>query len=227
MEILWLNVALCAALATVALSVILYKNRGSSLPSRTILQSFLVGLVIIFPTSIVGFAIILYTNNFPGVWKLIAHAFLAAAFAEETGKFLSLKLIYYLRHQYRKNLFDLIKIAFALGLGFAVLENLMYSFDSTYLLIARTLSAVPVHIITTGIMACYFFKQYKEQSKAQYFGYIEAILFHGFYNFLISTRSIFSFLAIILLILEAIRLMLLYRSLSVPEQEHFVGKTYV
>lgn len=227
MEILWLNVALCAALATVVLSVILCKNRGSSLPSQVIFKSFLVGLVIIFPTSIVGFAIILYTSNFPSVWKLLAHAFLAAAFVEETGKFLSLKLIYYLRHQHRESLSNMIKIAFALGLGFAVLENLMYSFDSTYLLIARTFSAVPVHIITTGIMACYFFKQYNTQSKVQYLGYIEAILFHGFYNFLISTKSVFSFFAIILLILEAIRLMHLYNSLSVPEQEHSAEKTEV
>lgn len=227
MKILWLNVVLCVTFASVALSVILFKNLGSSLPSKVILKSFLIGLLIIFPASMTGFAITAYTSNFTGIWKLLAYAFLAAAFVEETGKFLSLKLIYYFNHQYRENLSNMIKIAFALGLGFAVLENLMYSFDSTYLLIARTLSAVPVHIITTGIMACYLFKQYKVQSKVQYLGYAEAVLFHGFYNFLLSTRSVFSFFAIILLLLEAIRLMHLYRSLIEPEKEHSAEKTSV
>ena len=166
--------------------------------------TILIGIFAIFPASLIEITITLYTTGIKGILKNIFHAFIVAALIEESIKYLFIKLIFYIRKPdtHLKG----IVTAVSVGIGFALLENIMYSFDSSWIVIVRCLSAVPLHLITTGILGYYLYYSNEENQHAHKKGFAEAFLIHGIYDFLISLASVFSLLALPLLAAGFMRL---------------------
>lgn len=135
-------------------------------------------------------------------WPLTAHvkmvessisdqfikAFFIVALVEETSKFLFVRFVLY----YNKNFnepFDGIVYALLVSMGFATLENILYTFQygiGTGIL--RMFTAVPAHA-TFGILMGYFLGKAKfshHRMKSLYYAALAlavATLFHGAYDY--------------------------------------------
>lgn len=203
MTTLLINVMLTALPIAAVLIFIINKNRDGGLSVSDILTAFAAGLFVILPASFVEFTIFIYTGRIKGVWQILIQAFVIAALVEELTKFLTLRLIYYIKID--KTYKNSIYIAVAVGLGFAFLENVMYSFDSSIIVMLRSVSAVPLHVFTTGIIGYYLIKRKDYSDLSHYRGLLEAFLLHGFYGMFIALKSGISFLAIAVIIAAGYR----------------------
>ncbi|MCL2293529.1 MAG: PrsW family glutamic-type intramembrane protease [Spirochaetes bacterium] len=193
---------LISVLSGIIIFVFLLRKRN--LKPEEILIPMIAGLCAVFPASLIGYLLLVKTASVTGLFKTFIDAFVIASFVEESVKFLTIKILFSIRKI--DNLKDGIAVAVAVGTGFACLENIMYSFDYSLIVIFRVFSAVPLHIITAGIIGYFCIKsiQFKKQQEIKGFG--EAFLIHGLYNFLISLRSFISFTAAPLLLWAGYRL---------------------
>ena len=120
-------------------------------------------------------------------------AFFIVALAEESGKFVMLRLRTW-KHKAFDHTFDAVVYAVTVSLGFATLENILYVFSDMGGLetaIVRGLLSVPGHAIDAVFMGCY----YGVAKKCEYLGdmngkrknlfraWLTAIMIHGFYDF--------------------------------------------
>ncbi len=200
--------ALLSALLGIIVFIILSKK--NYLRADEILIAIIAGLCAVFPASLFEYAISVQTASITGLLKIFINAFFIASFIEETAKFFIIKILYSIKKI--DNFKSGLVIAIAAGTGFACLENIMYSFDSSLIVIFRVFSAMPLHIITAGIIGYFFIQKTKLKKSSDLRGYIEAFLIHGSYNFLISLKSFISFLAIPLLIWAGYRVYSLYKT---------------
>jgi hypothetical protein len=72
------------------------------------------------------------------------------------------------------------------GLGFAFLENLLYSMNSSHswtLLLIRGVTSVPLHGLASGLMGYYIGRSKFAQKDSRMTGLFWAVLYHGFYDF--------------------------------------------
>jgi len=93
------------------------------------------------------------------------------------------------------------------SMGFAILENIMYSIGAhPVLLVVRGITAVPLHAIASGIMGYYLGRSKFEHPSIRFTGLAYAVIIHGTYNFLLFTSSFLSILIIPLLIISWKRL---------------------
>ena len=211
------NMAISVIFAISIAFILIKKFRNDNIRAGEIWGSIFIGLFAIFPASMVEITIVLYTTALKGILKDIFHAFVIAAFVEETVKFLFVKLIFYIRKA--ETHIKGVVIAVAVGLGFALLENVMYSFDSSFIVVVRCISAVPLHITTTGIIGYHLYKSNGDSKALINRGLLEAVLIHGLYDFFISQSSVLSFLALPVLAAAFYRLFVLYRSIRVNHQK--------
>ena len=198
MNMLLMNAVLSAVPAAFIAAVIIFKNRKTGFSAASIIAFILAGVFIVFPAGTTELALSLIMPDTGGIWKLLIDAVLISALIEETAKLLLLRLIFYIKNI--KPMKAAVTIAVAAGTGFAFLENIMYSFDHSFIIIVRSLTAVPLHIITAGITGLYLVKRDSENRYIRYRGFAHAIVIHGLYDILISTQSVYSFLIIPLLL---------------------------
>jgi len=122
-------------------------------------------------------------------------AFGVAAATEE-----SLKLCVILLYVWRKPAFDEVMDGIlytaAVSLGFAVLENLLYSIGDPMVGAVRAFTAVPMHAVMSGIMG-YFVGRAKVGVAAPArwvaFGLFCAVLIHGCYDWAVLSHGVFGF----------------------------------
>ena len=188
------NLAISSLFAASIAFILIKLYRKENVKPAEVWGSILIGIFAIFPASLIEITITLYTTKITGILKNLFHAFIVAAFVEELIKLLFIKLIFYIRkpETYIKGIITAVSV----GLGFALLENIMYSFDSSWIVVVRCLSAVPLHLITTGITGHYLYISSEEYPAAQKRGFAEAFILHGIYDFLISLASVFSLAAL-------------------------------
>jgi len=197
---LFINVLISVLLGIVIFVIIC---RKSDLRVDEILISMIAGLCAVYPAILLIYALSLKSGAATGLFKTFIDAFIIAALIEESAKFLVIKLLFVIKKI--NNLRDGIATAIAVGAGFACLENIMYSFDSSLIVMFRIFTAIPLHIIAAGVMGYFSVKSIRSRSRSIR-GFGEAFLLHGFYNFLIALRSFISFLAVPLLFLAGYRL---------------------
>lgn len=207
-----------SSLFAVSIAFILIKIfKKENIKPAEVWQTILIGIFAIFPASLIEITISLYTTGIKGIMQDLFHAFIIAALVEELIKFLFIKLIFYINKP--ESHIKAIVIALSVGLGFALLENVMYSFDSSFIVVVRCLSALPLHLITTGIMGYYLYYNSEEKKSAHLRGFGEAFIIHGIYDFLISLSSAVSFLAIPLLAAFFYRLITVLKKTNFNKQK--------
>ncbi len=115
-------------------------------------------------------------------------AFFEAALLEKIGTFSFLTFYIYIKKK-DISVLNSITTGMLLGVGFATVENIFYSFSSVNSVIfIRLISSVPLHVFTCGIMG-YFLGQSRlygsRIKKIRYFllAFIVPVVFHGMYDY--------------------------------------------
>ena len=119
------------------------------------------------------------------IFQQFIQAFFVVALVEEFAKFVIVK--YYAQNDKEFNEpFDGIVYAVMVSMGFATLENVLYTFQyGTETGIMRAFTAVPAHA-TFAILMGYFMGKAKfsnNKTKLNLFGLLVATFFHGAYDF--------------------------------------------
>lgn len=137
-----------------------------------------------------GFSILLQRLGFPteGVWAVVTKAWIGAAIPEEVAKFL-IVWFYIRRHPDCDSGGDLFCGAALVGLGFAMLENLLYLANATDWMttgLLRAALAVPGHTIDgmmMGVFLAWWWRKDILAPAALVLALGLPILAHGFYDF--------------------------------------------
>lgn len=185
---------LVATLPVVGLLYYFYrKDKGEKEPLPLMRDVFIWGILAIFPVIVVE--IILQGVGYV-IWPestlvyAIVLPFLMVALPEEYAKLHVVKKVAY-EHGKFNEIMDGITYCIIASMGFAVFENIMYTFQyGVGIGIMRAFTAVPAHALFSGIMGYYIgvakFTKDKEQVKKLFNkGLWMGVLFHGLYDFLL------------------------------------------
>ncbi|MDH5379291.1 MAG: PrsW family glutamic-type intramembrane protease [Cyclobacteriaceae bacterium] len=186
-------------------------------PIRLLILSFFYGILSVALTLFITSVIEQFIPAFENILiDEFIHAFFAVAFVEEFSKYAFLILLLYPLKDFNEP-FDGIVYAVMIKMGFATLENIMYSINGGIdVAILRMFTAVPAHGSFAIIMG-YFVGIAKFKHKNRLFGLIgllSATIMHGFYDYFIFIShipgvivgSLISLIVGIILSLNAIRI---------------------
>ena len=210
------GLALAAIPALPILAWILILDRKRPEPIGLVGKALALGLLTVLPAGLIEGGL---TFAFPGTAGAIQNfieAFIVAALVEEGVKLTFLRRFLASRREFDEAA-DGMVYAIALSLGFAVVENFLYTWNRPELLLMRSLTAVPLHAIATGLMG-YELGVERLRSLATARGLsIEglprggwkkglaiAVGMHGLYDFLLLEGGFGAFLIAPLLILGAV-----------------------
>lgn len=183
-------------------------------PKRTIVEVFLLGVVITIPAGYLNSLILKTFKNGDIINDSLLSGFFAGGLTEEILKFCILYFFVLKKFEFNEPM-DGIVYGVAASLGFATLENIYYvyyyaeGFGVSSLEIAklRAWTAVPMHGLNGCVMGFYF-GLFAFMGKKKYLGYALVVpyVFHGAYNFLISLQFIYGFVILIILAITAFNL---------------------
>lgn len=182
---------LTAAIAPgVALLAYFYlKDLYESEPISGVAKMFVLGLLTVFPTMVIQRGMVLGFGNDP-----FFHAFVVSAGIEE---FIKWFLVYYLiyRNFSIKHSYDGIVYATAVSLGFATMENVIFSLyyqPGIQTLITRALLPVSGHALFGVLMGYYLGKaKYNADREARYisFAILMPVIWHGMFDYILLQAS--------------------------------------
>ncbi len=165
---------------------IYFMDKHEKEPIRLLLLSFFFGLL---STGLTLFITRLFTPYFPTHATLEINeffkAFLQVGMVEELSKYLFLMLFLYPRKEFNEP-FDGIVYAVMIGMGFATLENILYSINGGMsVALVRMFTAVPAHATFAAIMGYFAGSAKFKEKNALYslIGLFGAVLFHGAYDY--------------------------------------------
>jgi len=173
-------------------------------PRRTVTKAFLWGIAATLPALIIEYFFSAFIPVGLNPMMLAAvRAFLVAGLVEESCKIAMVnKFIYPLPEFDEEN--DGIIYTMAAGLGFAFMENILYSMNSAHpwsMLLIRGVTSVPLHGLASGLMGYYIGKSKFSQKDSRGLGLLMAVLYHGLYDFFLFSNTALAWLVIPLLIL--------------------------
>jgi len=194
-----LNLVIAAVPSLLLLLYFYRRNRGRKEPPKLIWKTFGFGLVAVVPALAIELAGGYFIKDRAGILTVLAEAFIITALVEESAKFLVVRLYIWNKTDFSE-VTDGIVYTISASLGFALLENLLYSFGSTLLLVFRGITAVPLHALAAGIMGYYLGMAKVTGKRNVCFGIFCAVLLHGLYDFLLFTQTFVAVFVIPLLI---------------------------
>lgn len=165
---------------------------------RLVARAFVLGFAAAVLALIVGLLLSPAGALLPFPLNLLYHAFVVAAFVEEGAK-LAIVLLLILPQPDFDEVADGLVYTMAAGLGFAFIENALYS-GSTLVLLIRAVSAVPLHAIAGGVMGFYVGRSKFSGDREAHVGLLAAIAVHGTYDALVFAGSWFLIAAGLVLI---------------------------
>ncbi len=183
-----------AALPAAVLVFLFYRaDRARPEPVGLIGRSVLYGFLAVIPALLLELAVDQPARFLPGPLRLAWTAFVTAALVEEGVKYLFLKRYLYGNPAFDE-VMDGIVYAACVSLGFAFAENLMYGLGGGWVLVARALTAVPMHASATGIMGFWLGMAKREAdpraaAAARRKGLAAAVAIHGLYDFFLFLGS--------------------------------------
>lgn len=191
---------LVAVIPSLILLLYFYKrDKIQKEPPRLIWRTFGFGFAAVIPALLIEMAAGALIGTRTGLFFIWIEAFIITALTEELAKFGVVRLYVWKRPQFDE-IADGIVYTISASLGFAMLENLLYSFGPTLLLVFRGITAVPLHALSAGIMG-YFIGLSKVEGKRRYAeGILYAVVLHGTYDFLLFTQSFVALFVVPLLI---------------------------
>ncbi len=163
-----------------------FKDKGKK---RLFSYSFIAGFLSIITTIvlIMLFSLILITEN--QFLAIIIKAFIYTAIIPEILKLVYFYIILYKNNNF-KNITDGIILSIILSLSFLCLENLLYSAGDIGTAIIRMITALPGHLLWSGILGYFIaLSKIKVNKLKVVYGIIPAVIYHGLYNFLLFTGS--------------------------------------
>lgn len=169
---------------------IYYRDKYEKEPLQLLWKALLAGALIVIPVLFAERFLSLFLPLFPGILNAAYHAFVVAAFTEESFKFLALFLLFWRTNIFSEK-FDGIVYATFISLGFAGVENVLYVLEygvSTG--ITRAITAVPAHAVFGVTMGFYagqarFYEKQKKELLRKAIGI--PVLLHGIYDFILMT----------------------------------------
>lgn len=202
-----------------------HKDKGEKEPAALMRKVFFYGIAVILPViiaEIVLLALPYYIWVDPPLIYWILMPFLCVALPEEAAKLFVVKKFAY-DHGKFNEIMDGITYCIVASMGFAVFENIMYTFQfGIGVGILRAFTAVPAHALFSGIMGYYigvakFTKNPETVKKLFWKGLIWGVVLHGLYDFLLmSGIPILILLVFPLLIFMWIQLHRLIKRAHVP-----------
>lgn len=200
-----------AVMPSIIIGLLIYKaDKKEKEPTSELIKAALMGVVAIIVTLIISFitgVTKISINNLNSI-ETILYTFLGIALVEEFSKWLCT----YLFVKNNKNfnyLFDGIVYAVFVSLGFATIENVLYTFSGGVLTgIIRAVTTVPSHAFY-GIFMGYYLSRAKEakiknnNDSIKYYSYslITPTLLHGIFDSLLLLQNIFLLLIFIIFVI--------------------------
>lgn len=189
-------IIILALVPVIAINTFVYVRDGKERePIKNLAISFILGALSVLLVFVqVGFEKAGYIGSWGGnkdTTSIFLHAFIEVALVEECAKFIMLRLYSYRREAFNEP-YDGIIYAVMVSMGFAGLENVLYSVQGGVgIAVLRALTAVPGHA-TFAIAMGYFVGLAKfNPSKSvmyQVMGVGLAVVFHGFYDFFLMSN---------------------------------------
>lgn len=133
----------------IILAYIYYRDKWDKEPARKLITALVLGCLTVVPDWFLeGFlSSFLPFFNFSNRLSALYNAFIIASFSEETFKFLAVLLVIW-RSRFFDEKYDGIVYAVFVSLGFAMIENILYVFNSgMQTALSRAVTAVPAHAL--------------------------------------------------------------------------------
>ena len=173
-------------------------------PKKLVLIVFIFGLLILWPASFLNYYSSL-TLPKTELGQILAVSFLGPAIWEEILKFSVLYFFIAKKKEFNEPM-DGIVYGVAVSLGFATYENIDYVFNAETInlsyqtAVGRAFSAVPMHGLNGCIMGFYFGQfAFKNDIKFLAYSLFMPFLFHGMYNFVLSTDYSLMYIPILII----------------------------
>ena len=185
---------LAIAVVPVILILIYVNNRDKyeKEPKKLLIKAVAAGAVIVIPIYFIEvFLGELYSS--PDVIHQAAYnAFVVAAFTEEVFKYLAFYFLIWKNKNFNE-FFDGIIYAVFISMGFALIENILYVFESGHGVgVMRALTAVPGHALFGVAMGYYFGLARFIETKSAYnlkMALIVPVILHGIYDFILMSQN--------------------------------------
>ncbi|MCD6398091.1 MAG: PrsW family intramembrane metalloprotease [Spirochaetaceae bacterium] len=211
MKYLILNISLAVIPAIILLVYFYNKDKQKKEPVSLVLKIFIIGFISVIPALGIEMLISSLIPNSTHISNILIRAFISAALVEEFIKYKTVRLFAFPNKNFDE-IADGIVYTITASLGFAVFENIFYSFGPASTLILRGLTAIPLHAIASGIMGYYIGKSKFDSQSLRYKGLFWAVTIHGIYDFTLFFGSWLPLLIIPLLLFSGLALLRLYKS---------------
>ncbi len=204
-----------------ALGLLYYFYRKDTLrpePKGEILKTVLFGIIIVAPVAIIETLLSPITTGLTQIGYALVTGFIIAAGTEEGFKYLVIRRITSKSEAFDE-VTDGIVYTVAISMGFALFENITYSVgDPLSTVLIRSVTAVPLHAIASGIMGYYIgsAKFNKEVSARK--GLFLAIGIHGLYDFFLMSETLLWILIFPLLFISWRSLQKLYKKAQLEDR---------
>ena len=171
-----------------ALLIYFYKkDHQKPEPKGMILLAFILGVISILPVIFIELIFGEFEKSLSGWTAITFKSFVTAAGTEE-----GIKLLFVIFFLYNIKSFDEVTdgiiYTVTLSLGFACLENVLYSVDDLTIALYRAFTAVPAHAIFSGIMGFYVgLAKVKPEQKGSLLlkAFLIGVFLHGLYDFIV------------------------------------------
>jgi RsiW-degrading membrane proteinase PrsW (M82 family) len=216
---LWtLKLVLAAGPVLLLLLYFYRRDKIKKEPPKLIWKTFAFGLIGVVPALIIELVLMRIIGESASLLFIAIDAFIVVALVEELIKYGVVKIYIFKKDEFDE-VTDGIVYTIAASLGFALLENLMYSFGSILILLIRGVTAVPLHATASGIMGYYIGLSKMYPEKSAFPGILFAILIHGLYDFLLFTETAAAFGVVPLLIFACFMLRLCFKKAARLDRE--------
>ena len=181
------------------IAFIIYKaDRREKEPIKELVKAFLFGVLSVFITLIISYVlnVVDFDTENASMIEIFIYSFLSVALVEEFSKWICGYLFLRNNKEY-DYMFDGIVYFVYVALGFACVENILYTFDSGIVTgIIRAISTVPGHAFF-GVACGYYYSLYKKEKtentgngkKYLFLSLLVPILLHGFYDFCLFSQN--------------------------------------
>ena len=177
-----------AIFPVVVFLVIVYRKDTEKEPPKLLAKCFFLGCVATVPAMLLELLVDVFNNFDSAFARSFFDAFAVAALVEEGVKFAFLYWIVWKRKEFNQY-FDGIVYAVFVSLGFALVENVFYVFDSGFgTAVLRAVLSVPGHGLF-GVVMGYFFALARFSANRRggllWLSFLAPLLIHGLYDFLL------------------------------------------
>lgn len=186
-------------LPIVLIAIYYYKKDTLKEPKKLLRKLFFSGMLSGVLVIIISYITILFFPTYASIenanmFKIFIYSFVFVALIEEVCKWLMIYKISY-HHRDFDQLYDIILYSVLVGLGFACLENLLYttSANNIWVAVFRGITAIPAHACFQTFMGYYLtLAKFKKgnQNKYKNLSLIIPVLLHGTYDFLLLSGNI-------------------------------------